>query len=50
MFSGCNRLESIELSNFDTNNIVNMACLFNGCELLTSLPDIDKWNTNNVST
>ena len=49
MFSGCTRLENIEYSNLDTNNIVNMASLFNECELLTSLPDISKWNTSNVS-
>ena len=49
MFSGCATLESIEFSNLDTNNIVNMASLFNECSILNSLPDISKWNTNNVT-
>ena len=49
MFSGCYTLEKIEYSNWDTNNIVNMASLFNKCLLLTSISDISKWNTNNVT-
>ena len=48
MFSGCTTLLSIEYSNLDTSNIVNMTCLFNSCKLLTSIPDISKWNTSNV--
>ncbi len=48
MFSGCTKLKRIEFSNWDTNNIVNMACIFNECILLTSISDISKWNTNNV--
>ena len=49
MFSGCTTLKSIEYSNWDTNNIINMASVFNKCEGLKSLPDISKWNTSNVS-
>ena len=48
MLSGCTILESIEYSNWDTNNIVNMASLFDECNSLTSLLDISKWNTSNV--
>ena len=48
MFSCCSTLESIEYANFDINNVVKMASLFNECKSLTSLPDISKWNTNNV--
>jgi len=50
MFSGCSTLESIEYSNWDTNNIIKMTSLFNKCALLTLLPDNSKWNTSNVST
>ena len=30
------------------NHITNMSCMFSGCSSLTSLPDISKWNTENV--
>ena len=26
-----------------------MSCMFYGCSSLSSLPDISKWNTNNVT-
>ena len=31
------------------DNIIDLAYLFNGCISLTELPDISKWNTNNVT-
>ena len=31
------------------NNVTNMSYMFYGCSLLSSLPDISKWNTNNVT-
>ena len=31
------------------NNITNMNHMFYGCKLLSSLPDISKWNTNKVT-
>ena len=30
------------------NNITDMSSMFDGCEALSSLPDISKWTTNNV--
>ena len=36
----------IKLKGID--NITNMSNMFYGCSLLSSLPDISKWNTNNV--
>ena len=30
------------------NNIINISYMFNNCVSLSSLPDISKWNTNNV--
>ena len=49
MFQGCSSLKDINLSNFNTSNVTNMSWMFNGCELLSSLPDISKWNTSNVT-
>ena len=37
MFMDCNKLLSIDLSNFNTNNITNMSSMFSGCSSLTSL-------------
>ena len=31
------------------NNVTNMSFMFYGCSLLSSLPDISKWNTSNVT-
>ena len=30
-------------------DIINMSCMFSNCKSLSSLPDISKWNTNNVN-
>ena len=32
----------------DTNNVTNIIYMFDICSSLISLPDISKWNTNNV--
>jgi len=37
MFSGCESLKSIDLSNFDTQKITNMNHIFKGCKSLTSI-------------
>jgi len=37
----------IKLKGID--NINNMSNMFNGCSLLSSLPDFSKWNTINVT-
>ena len=29
--------------------IINTSCMFDSCELLSSLPDISKWNTENIT-
>ena len=31
MFSGCSSLRELNLSNFNTNNVTNMECMFQGC-------------------
>ena len=31
MFNGCSSLKELNLSNFNTNNVINMNHMFNGC-------------------
>ena len=47
MFSGCSSLTSLNLSNFNTENVQNMRGMFSGCSSLTSL-DLSNFNTENV--
>ena len=35
MFSDCESLRNIDLSNFNTQNVNNMAYMFQGCKKLT---------------
>ena len=48
MFRGCESLKSIDLSSFNTNNVINMSGMFFGCESLKSI-DLSSFNTNNVT-
>ena len=48
MFYGCNLLTSIDVSNFDTSNVTNMAFMFNSCKLITTL-DLSNWDISNVT-
>ena len=45
MFYGCSSLTSLNLSNFNTNNVNNMNHMFSYCSSLTSL---NLSNTHNV--
>jgi len=47
MFYECNKLLSIDLSNFNTNNFINISSMFSDCSSLISL-DLSNFNTNNV--
>ena len=47
MFYECDKLLSIDLSNFNTNNVTNMEYMFCRCSSLTSL-NLSNFNTNNV--
>ena len=31
MFWGCSSLKELNLNNFNTNNVSNMSCMFDGC-------------------
>lgn len=47
MFYGCKSLENIDLSRFDTKNIVTMCCMFMNCKNLKQL-DLSGFSTGNV--
>ena len=50
MFNGCKSLKFLpDISNLNTNKIINMSYIFNDCESLISLPDLSKWDTTNVN-
>ena len=48
MFEGCSALESLNLTNFNTENVTNMSCMFMGCSGLESL-NLTNFNTENVT-
>ena len=48
MFYNCSSLTSLNLSNFNTNNVTNMGYMFFNCSSLTSL-NLSNFNTNNVT-
>ena len=48
MFYGCSSLKEINLSNFNTNNVINMSCMFYGCSSLKEI-NLSNFNTNNVT-
>ena len=47
MFSECINLVNLDLSNFNTNNVINMSVMFNACESLKYL-NLSNFNTKNV--
>ena len=34
---------------WDISNVTEIGSMFDGCEKLSNLPDISKWNTSNVN-
>ena len=50
MFQGCSELEYLDLSNFNTSNVIDMTCIFNGCKKLLVINGIDNFNTIKVIT
>ena len=46
MFSGCSSLTNINLSNFNTNNVIDMRCVFDHCYSLSNI-DLSNFNTKN---
>jgi len=49
MFQGCVELEFLDLSNFDTSNIIDMSFMFNQCNKLKEIKGIKNFNTNKVT-
>ena len=47
MFANCSSLVSLNLSNFDTSNVIDMASMFLNCSSLSSL-DLGSFDTSNV--
>ena len=48
MFSGCSKLTSLDVTNFNTANVTNMGNMFSSCSALLSL-DVTNFNTANVT-
>ena len=51
MFSGCSKLTSLDLSSFNTSiitNTIEMICMFERCNSLTTIYISDKWKTNSI--
>ena len=47
MFYECKSLKELNLSNFNTNNVINMEYMFCGCSSLQEL-NLSNFNTSNV--
>ena len=48
MFYGCKLLNNIDLSNFNTQNVINMARMFYGCKNIKNI-NLSNFNTENVN-
>ena len=48
LFYNCEKLTSLDLSNFDTSQVTNMYCMFGNCSGLTSL-DLSNFDTSQVT-
>ena len=49
MFYNCENIISINISNFNTSNVIDMSYMFNGCSNLSNISDISFFNTINVT-
>ena len=49
MFEKCNKLHSLDLSNFNTSNVTNMSFMFNKCYGLKKIIGVNKFNTSKVN-
>jgi len=47
LFALCSKITEIDMSGFDTSNVIDMRDMFNGCAVLTSL-DLSNFDTSNV--
>ena len=49
MFASCEKLESINVSEWDMSTVTNASQLFSNCKALKNL-DVSKWNTSKLSS
>ena len=49
MFYNCKNIISINISNFNTSNVIDMSYMFSGCSNLSNISDISFFNTINVT-
>ena len=49
MFQACNELEYLNLSNFNTSNVIDMGFMFNKCHKLKQIKGINNFNTIKVT-
>ena len=49
IFSFCPELEYLDLSNFDTSNVINMREMFYKCEKLKEIKGLNEFDTNDVT-
>ena len=48
MFSSCNKLTTLDVSRWSTNNITDLYATFSNCHNLTTI-NVSRWNVRNVS-
>lgn len=48
LFLDCSNLKHVDVSDWDTSNIINMFMMFRNCNLLLSL-DVSKWDVSSVT-
>ena len=48
MFNGCSSLKELNLSNFNTNKVIDMSSMFSRCSSLKKL-NLNNFNTDNVT-
>ena len=49
MFSGCSGLTSLDLSNLNTSNVLNMSYMFSDCTSLANLTGLDTSNVEDMT-
>ena len=48
-FEECNNIISLDLSNFNTENVTDMSWMFSNCNRIKKIIGINKFNTNKVN-
>ena len=49
MFAKCEEIEHIDLTNFNTSNVINMRSMFDGCYNLKKIKGINNFNISKVT-